>query len=187
MVANKGFLRGKWHGVKVFDTPAAFRNFKRGLLLPGSDEWYRSVRELPDFSNGITDVGIHYALEVVLRGDAMTPVAQSAPWFGGLIDNAGYSGVAPGDTSASHSGWVESDDYSETDRPTIPFAAAATRACTATISWTMNATKTIKGIFLIDDDAKNGTTGVLFSTALFSSPPTLVNGNVLTANYSLTD
>lgn len=179
---RQGLFRGRWTNPRVYRDRRAFERHQSGLYVPKCD-----ILELPDFNNGITNEGIHYALEVVLRGDAMTPVAQSAPWFGGLIDNSGFSGVAAADVANSHAGWVESDDYSESDRPTLPFAAASSRQCIATVSWTMNATKTIAGIFIIDDDTKNGTTGVLFSTALFSAPPSLTSGNVLTANYALTD
>lgn len=139
------------------------------------------------FKNGITDVGIAYLLEVGFRSDAMSPVAQSAPWFAGLIDSLSFSGVAPGDTTASHAGWLECITYDEADRQTLAFGAAATRAIAAQVSFTMNATKTLKGIFVVDNDTKSATTGKLWSTALFGTPPSVVSGNVLTANYSLTD
>lgn len=143
--------------------------------------------DIYEFPNGITDVGIHYLLEVGFRSDAGSPVAQEAPWYARLIDNAGYTGVAAGDTSASHSGWTEVDEYDEATGQTLGFAAAASREITAEVSFTMNATITVKGIFVIDVSTKNASTGTLFSTALFGTAPALVSGNVLTANYTLTD
>lgn len=179
-VENKAGLSGKWHGLKLFNNQDEANRYHAGDM---------SVQPIwvCDQPNGITNVGIHYLLEVGFRSDAMAPVSQIAPWFAGLIDDASFSGVAAADTAASHAGWIESDDYSEADRQTLAFGAAAARAITAQVSFTMNASKTLRGIFVISDDAKNGTSGTLWSTALFGTPPSVVNGNVLTANYSLTD
>lgn len=137
--------------------------------------------------NGITDEGIHYLLEVGFRSDAGSPVAQEAPWYAGLIDNAGFTGLDPSDVMSSHTGWTESQDYTESVRQTLAFPAAAVRAIADDVSFTMNATKTIEGIFVVTVNTKGGTTGVLWSTAQFSSAPSLISGNVLTANYSLSD
>jgi hypothetical protein len=140
-----------------------------------------------DGHNGITDEGIHYLLEVGFRSDDMSPVSQIAPWYASLIDDDSFTGVAAGDVMDSHSTWLESDDYSEGVRQTLAFGAAATRAVAAQVAFTMSATKTLRGIFITSDDTKDGTTGTLWATALFVSPPTVVMGNVLTVNYSLTD
>lgn len=167
-------VKGRWSNIRIFDTPDSFAKFQRG----------ESVRcwALPDIANGITDVGIHYLLEAGFRDGA-----KVTTWYAGQIDNAGYTGVAAGDTSASHTGWTECQAYDEATRQTLSFGAAASRAITASVSFTMNDTKTVKGIFVISVNTKGGTTGTLWSTALFSSPPGLVSGNVLTANYTLSD
>lgn len=183
---TKGLTRGRWSNIKVW---ANQEDANYAYLQEAYGEQYgvEPIWTCPDFNNGITDEGIHYVLEVAFRSDAMTPEAQIAPWFAGLINNSGYTAVAPGDTMASHTGWTELTTYSETDRPTVPFDAAASRAILASISWSISGSVTVKGIFITSDDVKSGTTGTLFSTALFGTPPSLVNGNVLTANYSLTD
>lgn len=167
-------IRGRWKSVQLHESQEA------------KDRGDAPLWEV-DFPNGITNVGIHYLLEVGFRADAGVPVAQIAPWFAGLIDDSSFSGVAAGDTMASHAGWIEADDYSESDRQTLAFGAAATRSITAQVAFTMNATKTLRGIFVTSVDTKNDNTGTLWSTALFGTPPTVVNGNVLTCNYSLTD
>ena len=174
-------LKGRIHGIKAWANAA-----DRDAYLAG-DKSVQPIWTCPDGPNGITDVGIHYVLEVGFRDGVAPDPAQIGTWFSLLIDNASFTGVAAGDTSASHAGWIENEDYDETERPTVAFAAAATRAITAAISWTINDTITIRGIGIISDDTKGGATGTLFSTALFASPPSLVAGNVLTANYSLTD
>lgn len=174
-------LKGKIHNIKAWASAA-----DRDAYLAG-DQTVQPIWVCPDGPNGITDVGIHYVLEVSFRDGVAPDPGQIGTWYSGLIDNESFTGVAAGDTSASHAGWIENEDYDEAARITVAFNAAATRAITAAISWTINDTITIRGIFIISDDTKGGTTGTLFSTALFASPPSLVAGNVLTANYSLTD
>lgn len=174
-------IRGKWTDVYVWASREDADAYRAGntAVVP--------VCRLPDFSNGITDVGIHYVLEVAFRDGTAPDPAQIGTWYALLIDNASFTGVAAGDTSASHAGWIENEDYDEANRITITFAAAATRKITAAISFTINAEITARGLGIISVNTKGATTGTLFSTALFASPPSLVAGNVLTANYSLTD
>jgi hypothetical protein len=137
---------------------------------------------IPEFMNGITDQGIHYLLEAGFRsGTAITA------WYAGLIDNAGFTGVDASDVMSSHTGWTENQNYDESVRQTLSFGAAASRAITAAVSFTMNATVTIEGIFVPSVNTKGATTGTLWSTALFTTAPALVSGNVLTANYTLSD
>lgn len=137
------------------------------------------------FDNGITDEGIHHVLDRFTDVDG--PTTTLAPWAAGLIDNAGFSGVADADTMASHSGWTENEDYDESVRQALSFGSAATRAISDSVSYAINATVTIKGLFVPSDNTQGGTSGTLFSTAIFSTPPALVSGNTLTANYTLSD
>jgi hypothetical protein len=130
----------------------------------------------------VTDVGIHYVLEAGFRDGT-----KITTWYAGLIDDAGFSGVAAADTAASHSGWVEATQYDEAVRQTLTFGAASSRAISASVSYTMNATKTIRGLFVGSVDTKSSTSGTLFSTALFPSPPALISGNVLSSSYALSD
>lgn len=172
---------GTWRDIKVWEC-------KEDEILAKLGYDVKPLFTLPDQPNGITTEGINYLLEVGFRSDAGSPVAQLAPWYAGLIDNSGYTGVAAADTMSSHSGWSEiTTQYDESVRQTLAFAAASSRQITASVSFTMNATKTVQGIFVVSNSTKGGTTGTLFSTALFSSPPSLISGNVLTANYTLSD
>jgi hypothetical protein len=178
--------------------------FKGGILQPSKlgirghwnvETWENMAHRLTNkdpmsrlaLPNGITDEGIHYLLEVGFRSDAGMPVSQLAPWYAGLINNSGFTGLDPADTMSSHSGWSESTDYTESVRQTLAFAAAASRAISDDVSFTINATVTIEGIFVTSNNTKGGTTGTLWSTAQFSTAPALISGNVLTANYSLSD
>ncbi len=171
---NKGVVRGRWNA-SVWKNAAHREAFLRGE--PGVEPLLTNA-----FDNGVTDVGIHYVLDTSFRG-----TAAITTWYALLMDNASYTGVAAADTMASHSGWIENVDYDESVRQTLSFAAASSRAISDSVSFTMNATVTIKGLGVNSDNTKSGTTGTLFSTALFGTPPALVSGNVLTANYSLSD
>lgn len=110
-------------------------------------------------------VTLNKALEVMYRNDT-----QVATWYVGLIQDDNFTGLAAGDTLASHAGWEEGTAYDEATRPSITFGAAAAGAITNSVpvEFTMNATKTIKGFFLASDSTKGGTTGVLGPVTLFS-------------------
>lgn len=132
--------------------------------------------------NGIVDAGIHHILETEFRSGA-----QITTWYIGLVDNSGFSAFANGDTMASHAGWSESSDYDEANRPTWSPGAAASRQITngTTVDFTINATKTIKGIFITSNNTKGGTTGTLWSTAAFGSTVSVVDNDVLKVTYTL--
>ena len=66
--------------------------------------------------------------------------------------------------------------------------AAASQGVTngTTSDFTMNATATIKGLFLNSDSTKSGTAGLLFSTAAFSGGNQSVNsGDTLKVTYTV--
>lgn len=110
---------------------------------------------------------------------------QKTSWFLGLIDNAGYSAIASGDTMASHSGWSESVAYTAGTRPAwTPGAAAGGSIINPTPAVvTMNATTSIRGAFITSNNTKGGTTGTLFATGLFGSIQSLVSTQALSFQY----
>lgn len=175
---NRFPLFGRWLNTRIFENRDHWLDFKRwGAAL------VKPIWEVDYTKNGITDGGIHYNLDTAFTNN---DTAETA-WYAGLIDAAGYTGVDPSDTMASHTGWTESTAYSEANRQTLAFPAASSRSITAAVSFTMNATVTINGLFVVAENTKGGTTGVLWSTALYSTAPSLVSGNVLTSNYTLSD
>src|SRR3972149_7153411 len=100
-------IKGRWHNVKLWDSQETLDRYNAG------DKTAQPIW-VPDFLNGITNVGVHYLLEVGFRDGVAPNPAQIATWYAGLIDNASFTAVAAGDTSASHAGWVEADEYDET-------------------------------------------------------------------------
>ena len=115
----------------------------------------------------------------------------TATWYVGIYGAAASNNPAAGDTAASHAGWTEVTDYSQANRPTAVFATPSladpsvitNAASTATFS--INATVTVGGAFLISNNTKGGTSGILFSAADFQSPGdrAMVSGDTLQVTY----
>ncbi len=141
-----------------------------------------NIKEDFECPNGITDVGLNHILETEFNGG--TPITS---WYIGLIDNASFSALAAGDTMASHAGWIANEDYSETAHPEWTAGTAASRSITnaATVDFSIDATVTLKGIFVTSQSAKATATGTLWSTAAFASNVAAVNGDTLKITYTV--
>jgi hypothetical protein len=135
------------------------------------------------FDNLVTTAGKNDALDKYLAGSAYT-----AAWYIGLISATSYTtGPAAGDTAASHGGWTESSNYSQSTRPAASFASASggSKALASAAVFSINASDTIKGCFLIANNTKGGTTGILYSAGLFSGGDAVVaNGYTLNVSYT---
>ncbi len=137
---------------------------------------------LYEIPNGIVDVGLNHILETEFNGG--TPVTT---WYIGLTDNASFSALANADTMASHAGWIEITAYDEATRPEWTAGTASSRSITnsSPVDFTINATKTVKGIFITSQNTKGGTTGTLWSTAAFGSTVNVLDDDVLRVTYTL--
>jgi hypothetical protein len=137
--------------------------------------------------NLVVNVGLKDMNDKYFLGSGYT-----AAWYIGLYGAASSNNPAAGDTMASHAGWTEVTDYSQSTRPAATFAAATTAdpsvitnsASPATFS--INGTTVVGGAFLTSDNTKGGTTGILFSASDFQSPGdrSVVNGDTLTVTYT---
>jgi hypothetical protein len=138
--------------------------------------------------NLVVNQGLQY-----MCGTALTSVAQITSWYIGLYGAGASNSPAAGDTMSSHTGWTEVTPYSNATRPACTFATATTaNPSVATnsaspASYTINATATVGGAFLVSNSTKGGSTGTLFSAADFSSPGdrSVVSGDTLTVTYTL--
>lgn len=132
--------------------------------------------------NGITDVGLNHILNTEF--DAGTPVTT---WYIGIVDNASFSAFAAGDTMGSHAGWIEMTAYTEAVRQTWGAGAASARSITNAVqaTFSINATKTLKGVFITSDSTKSGTTGTLWSTAAFASTVGVISGDSVKVTYTV--
>jgi hypothetical protein len=121
-----------------------------------------------------------------------TGTTYTATWFVGLYGAGASNTPAASDTAASHIGWTEIVPYSNATRPAATFGTATTAnpsviSNTASpASFTINATATVGGAFLISNSTKSGTTGILFSASDFQSPGdrTVASGDVLNVTYT---
>jgi hypothetical protein len=121
-----------------------------------------------------------------------TGTSYTATWYLGLYGATSTNNPAAGDTASSHAGWTEETGYSQATRPQCVFGTATT-ADPSVISnsgspatYSITSTATIGGAFLISNNTKGGTTGILFSAADFQSPGdrSVVNGDTLTVTYT---
>jgi len=129
---------------------------------------------------GMTNEGLNHALDVLCHGS--TPVS---PWYIGLINETGFTGLSASDTLASHGGWTEDTNYAG-DRKEWTEDAASSQSITnsTSVSFEINAETTIKGCFLAS--VATGTAGTLLCTALFSGGDQAVaNGDILKITFTL--
>lgn len=112
---------------------------------------------------------------------------QTTTFYMGMVDNAAFSAFAAADTMASHTGWTESTACSNSVRPTwTPGAASGQSIANGTqVTFTINATATIKGFFLTTVNTLGGTTGTLNATAALSSAQAVANGDSLKVTYTI--
>ena len=136
--------------------------------------------------NLVVNVGLQY-----MAGTALTSTAQITTWYIGLYGAGASNAPAAGDTMSSHAGWTEVTPYSGA-RPTATFAAA-TNANPSVVtnsaspaSFSINATQTVGGAFLVSNSTAGGSTGTLFSAADFQSPGdrSVVSGDTLNVTYT---
>jgi len=137
--------------------------------------------------NLVVNVGIQDMNAQYFKGSAYT-----AAWYIGLYGAGASNTPAAGDTASSHSGWTEVVPYSNATRPAATFGTATTANpsvqtnSASPASFTINATATVGGAFLISNSTKSGTTGILFSASDFTSPGdrSVVSGDTLNVTYT---
>ena len=138
-------------------------------------------------SNLVMNGGLKHMNDTYFLGSGYT-----ATWFLGLYGPAASNNPAAGDTMASRPGWSEITPYSNATRPACAFAAASTAdpsVITNSASpavFNINATATIGGAFLVSNNTRGGTTGILFSAADFAAPGdrNVTSGDTITVTYT---
>ena len=131
----------------------------------GQVKWEENLKNLV-VNQGLQDMNTKY-----FKG-----VTYTATWYIGLYGAAASNNPTASDTAALHPGFTEIVPYSNATRPAATFGTATT-ADPSVISnsaapavYTINATATVGGAFLISDNTKSGTAGVLFSASDFAAP-----------------
>lgn len=147
----------------------------------GQVKWEENLKNL------VVNVGLKDMNDKYFSGSSYT-----ATWYIGLYGAAASNTPAAGDTAASHAGWTEIVPYSNATRPAATFAAATTADpsvitnSASPSAFTINATATVGGAFLISDNTKGGSTGVLFSASDFAAPGdrSVASGDQLNVTYT---
>ena len=138
--------------------------------------------------NLIVNVGLQDMNNKYFLGSAYT-----ATWYIGLYGSGASNSPAAGDTMASHAGWTEVVPYSQATRPACTFGtpttanpSVATNSASPAV-YSINATSTVGGAFLVSDNTKSGSTGTLYSASDFTSPGdrSVVSGDTLNVTYTL--
>ncbi len=137
--------------------------------------------------NLVVNVGLQDMNAKYFSGSAYT-----ATWFIGLYGAGASNTPAASDTASSHAGWIEIVPYSNATRPSATFGTATTADpsvisnSASPASFTINATATVGGAFLISNSTKSGTTGTLFSASDFQAPGdrSVVSGDTLNVTYT---
>ena len=119
--------------------------------------------------------------------------SYTATWYIGLYGAGASNSPAATDTMSSHAGWTEVTPYSNATRPACTFGTPTTaNPSVATnsaspASYTINATSTVGGAFLVSNNTKGGSTGTLYSASDFTSPGdrSVVSGDTLNVTYTL--
>jgi hypothetical protein len=134
--------------------------------------------------NDITNEGKNTLFDVMFN--TATQIANNS-WFIALISNSGYSALAAADTMASHAGWTEFTTYTEANRVAWGSGTSASQSVTnaTPATFTISGSGTLKGIFVTSNSTKSGTSGKLWSTALFSADVPVVNGDEIKITYTL--
>jgi len=168
--------------VGAVDKVAAGGVFKVTCIgVDGQVKWEENLKNL------VVNVGLKDMNDKYFTGSAYT-----AAWYIGLYGAAASNNPAAGDTAASHAGWTEVVPYSNATRPAATFAAATTADpsvitnSASPASFSINATATVGGAFLISDNTKSGSTGVLFSASDFAAPGdrSVADGDTLNVTYT---
>lgn len=139
------------------------------------------VIDVEDVSNLVVNEGLDHLLNTVFAGG--TPVGT---WYLGLFE-ANYTPIATVTGATISATATESTAYDEAARQTYNEAAASAQSITNSANkatFTMNATKTIYGAFLISNATKGATSGVLFSAARFASAKQVVDDDQLLLTYT---
>lgn len=133
--------------------------------------------------NLVVDEGLDHLLNVLFRGGT-----QVTTWYIGIFEG-NYTPQASDTASNIATNSTESTAYDESVRQEFDEAAPSSQTVTNSASratFTINATKTIYGAFLISDSTKSGTTGTLLSASAFSSSRDLVDDDELLIRYDFT-
>lgn len=131
-------------------------------------------------TNLVVNEGLNHLLDVVLGGGT-----QVDPWYIGIFEG-NYTPIAGDSASDIAANSTESTAYDEATRVEYQPAAAASQSITNsanTADFTINATKTMYGAFIVSASAKSAVTGTLLAASRFSASRSVIATDVLSLIY----
>jgi hypothetical protein len=162
-------------GKMTFNNTFTLEHYRNGVLIGTHN-----------CKNAVVTVGVNLMLDTMFRGTAQ------GTWYVGLIDNASFTTLANTHTMSSHAGWTELTAYDQATRPTWDLSVAASGRAISSQStpgddalFTFNATKTVKGAFLVNNNTRGGTTGTLFAEASLDSTIAVVSADQIKMYYTI--
>lgn len=162
-----GFQPLGWLNIQIFDAQ-------------GREKYATQSRNL------VVNVGKNNILTVMFADGTQT---ASSSWFMGLMSDVGFTGIAAADTASSHAGWAEFTGYSQANRPLWGQAAPAAGVTSITnaspVTFDITSSATLKGGFIITNNTKGGTSGILWAAALFTAAVPVNNGDQMKCTYNL--
>lgn len=144
----------------------------------GADGRLKWVEEFP---NLVVNAGLDDLLAKYFKGSGYT-----ASFFVGL---KAAGAPAAGDTMASHGGWALSTPYSDATRPALTLGSVSGQSVdnsASKASFSINASATVAGAFVTDNNTKAGTTGTLYGAGDFASARAVVDGDTMNVTVTLT-
>ena len=136
-----------------------------------------------DIENLVCDEGLTHILDILFKSGV-----QVTSWYLGIFE-ANYT-PAVDDTAANiATRCTESTAYTEAARVAFTAGAIASNAVSNSASratFTINATKTMYGVFLVSTSTKSGTLGTLLSVAKFTTARAVIAGDELLVTYTMT-
>jgi len=134
------------------------------------------------FHNIVVTAGLNKLLDATFKSGYVAPL-----WYIGLKNSS--AGVSAADTMASHGGWTEGTPYSNASRPQFlpgTINSGVVDNVSSVAVFDINDTDTIYGGFLVNDDAKGGTSGTLYGAGDFVSPRAVISGDTLEVTTIIT-
>lgn len=132
--------------------------------------------------NIVVNEGLDHILSAVFNAGT-----QITSWYVGLYEG-NYTPIATDTAANIASNATETTAYDETTRPAWTESAPSSQQITNSASkatFTMNATKTIYGAFLVSSNTKSGTAGTLMSASKFAASRDVVAVDQLLMTYTI--
>lgn len=133
------------------------------------------------FDNIVVTAGLNKLLDATIKTGLTSPT-----WYVGL---KGTGTMISADTRASHSGWSEITPYSNSNLPSFTPGSISGGSVDNSASkavFNINATSTVYGCFLADNNTPGGTTGTLYGGGDFGASRAVTNGDTLNVTITLT-